>query len=358
MKALIAAIALCLCVSVSCDRPEPPSTSEPVAPEPGIGLYRGELEGSKILIVSPGNWNKKLLILAHGHRAEKEDLHADFPYESMFFRTLLAEGWIVASTSYRRNGIIIEDAITDLNYLREFVIDKYGRPERTYMKGSSMGGIICLLIAENHPDRTDGILDECAPVPKELEVTHSPRVPMMFFTNQDEAPPVREYVSALAENAIKPGLWVVKREGHCNFNDEETLEAFRGMVALSENRPIEYSREFVVEKPERTSVAIFRDDRAYAKVTGFSPTYGNIYTEFVRSDLDRLGVEKGGMFAVGYLDKEYPIKLGSDYRDVPRGDWVAFFDARADNLLKISRSFANARDQLGCTRGVRIYLKR
>lgn len=345
MKAILMSILLSLCVPLSA-----------FAGDQDINLYRGELRGSKILIASPGEWNKKLLVLAHGHRAEKEALHADFPYDSMFFKTLLNEGWIIASTSYRRNGIIIEEAINDLDHLLEFAIDKYGKPDRIYIKGASMGGIISLLIAENLPDKADGILNECNPVPKQVKFTHKPKIPTLFFTNQDEAPPVREYMANLKDDAVKPGLWVVERDGHCNFNDDETLEAFREMLALSENKPIQFAREFIIDKSDKKSVALFKDGRAYAKVTGFSPAYGNTYTEFVTSDLNRLGVKKGDMFTVGLGKKEYPIKLGATYGDVPRGDWVAFFEA--DGFLKIARNFANAAETLGCKEGDMIFLKK
>ena len=345
MKALIVSILLCLCAPVI-----------GFAGDPDVDFYRGELKGSKILIASPGKWNKKLLILAHGHRAEKEVLHADFPYDSMFFTTLLNEGWIIASTSYRRNGIIIEEAISDLNDLREFTIGKYGKPDKIYMKGSSMGGIISLLIAENLPDRADGILNECNPAPTQVAFTHKPKIPTLFFTNQDEAPPVREYLENLAEGAVKPGLWVIQRDGHCNMNDDETLLAFREMIALSENRPIQIFREFIIDKSDRESAAIFKDDRAHAKVTGFSPAYGNIYTEFVMSDLSRLGINKGDMFALGFGKKEFPIKLGATYSDVSKGEWVAFFEA--DGFLKVARNFANAAEELGCKEGSTISIRR
>ncbi|MEE8399292.1 MAG: SAM hydroxide adenosyltransferase [Desulfobacterales bacterium] len=336
----------------------PPSS---IAGDQDTNLHRAELKGSKILIASPTNWNKNLLILAHGHRSEREALHADFPYDSMFFKTLLNEGWLVASTSYRRNGIIIDDAITDLGYLRDYVIGKYGKPEKIIVKGSSMGGAIVLWIAENRPDWADGILCEwpAVGIPQlKVKVTHKPLIPLLFFANQNEAPRVREYMEKLDKEATRPGLWVVKRDGHGNVNDDETLLAFREIIAYSESKPIQFTREFLVDKGGRGSVAIFRENRASAMVTGFSPAYGNIYTLFVASDLDRLGVRKGDMFTVGFGEKEFPVKLGADYGDVPRGDWIAYFDARDGNALKIARSFANAAETLECRPGNTIYIRK
>jgi hypothetical protein len=330
-----------------------------IAADQAINIHRAELKGSKILIASPTNWNKNLLILAHGHRSVKEALHADFPYDSMFFQTLLKEGWIVASTSYRRNGLIIKDAITDLEYLNNYVIEKYGQPEKTYMKGASMGGAISLWIAENQPDKADGVLCECPAIgiPQlGVDVTYRPKVPVIFFTNQDEAPRVKEYMAKLDKEGVRPGFWVIKRDGHCNMNDDETLLAFREVLALSENKPIQFTREFIVDKGDRASTAIIRTGRAYGKVTGFSPAYGNIYTAFVASDLIRFGVKKGDMFTVGFEEKAVPIKLAASYGDVPRGGWVAFFEA--DGFLKIARNFANAAETLGCKKDDIIYIRK
>lgn len=348
MKKMLIAVILSLCLPLS-----------GIAADQDPNLHRAELKGSKILIASPTNWNKKLLILAHGHRAKEEALHADFPYDSMFYNTLLNEGWMVASTSYRRNGLIIEDAITDLEYLQSYVIEKYGQPEKIYMKGASMGGAISLWIAENQPEKADGILCECPAIgiPQlKVNVTYRPKVPVIFFTNQDEAPPVRGYMAKLDKEAIRPGFWVIQRDGHCNFNDDETLLAFREVLALSENKPIQFTREFIVDKADRTSTAIIRTGRAYGKVTGFSPAYGNIYTSFVTSDLNRFGVKKGDMFTVGFEEKAVPIKLAASYGDVPRGDWVAFFEA--DGFLKIARNFANAAETLGCKKDDTIYIRK
>ena len=50
-------------------------------------------------------------------------------------RALLNEGWMVATTSYRRNGIIIADAIDDLDALRAFIADTYGEPAPGHPRG-------------------------------------------------------------------------------------------------------------------------------------------------------------------------------------------------------------------------------
>ena len=81
-------------------------------------VERAELKGSKIMIAKPVPWNGNALILAHGLRTENLPLTADFSMDDPFARTLLDEGWLIASTSYRRNGLIIDEAVEDIGLPR------------------------------------------------------------------------------------------------------------------------------------------------------------------------------------------------------------------------------------------------
>ena len=99
----------------------------------------------------------------------------------------------------------------------------------------------------------------------------------------------------------------------------------------------------------RSSVARHEGGRAYAKVTGLSDEFGNIYTEFVQQDLTALGISPGSHFTVGVGDKSFKVYLGKTYSDVPRGQWVAFL--RAEGVLQIARNFENASKTLGCKAG-------
>ena len=71
-----------------------------------------------------------MLLLAHGFRDEKAPLVAELNPEHLACRTLLDEGWVVATTSYRRNGMIIRDAITDLENLRAHIAATCGEPRQ------------------------------------------------------------------------------------------------------------------------------------------------------------------------------------------------------------------------------------
>ena len=77
-------------------------------------ITTGEINGAKFMIAAPEEWQGKLVVIAHGYRAEDQPLKADIEIDKRFAAPLLDKGWAIASTSYRRNGWIIEDAILDL----------------------------------------------------------------------------------------------------------------------------------------------------------------------------------------------------------------------------------------------------
>lgn len=93
-----------------------------------IEIARGELEGAHYAIAhnSASEWNRSLLLIAHGYRPESAPLVADLFPEQAAYAALLSEGWIIAKTSYRRNGIIVADAITDLDNLHDRVTADFG----------------------------------------------------------------------------------------------------------------------------------------------------------------------------------------------------------------------------------------
>ncbi len=93
-------------------------------------IETGEIGGAKFPFARPALWNRNILLLAHGHRAEDRPLVADLFPEQLSRKALLDEGWIIAKTSFRRNGIIIVDAIADLDALRANIAERLGPPNR------------------------------------------------------------------------------------------------------------------------------------------------------------------------------------------------------------------------------------
>ena len=315
-----------------------------------VTVEQGTLGLSKIMVAVPAKWNKHVLIYAHGLRPATDPLSAEFSVNDPLNKILLDEGWLIAETSYRRNGWIVDDAITDLSELRQHVIDKYGKPERIYLCGGSMGGAIVTKMAETCQGQYDGALAVGAALNfGAVKYSFTPEMPLLFISNQNELAGPRQYLAKLGDVQIKPALWYLKRDGHCNLNAPEELAALRALFAYRETGKIEDNKDAtIILTPQ--SVARFADGGAYAKMTG-----ANIDTEFTAADLEKLGITRGKQFQVTFNEKTFTVLLGASYFDVKRGEWVAF--VKADGYLKIARNFDSVIILLGCKAGDEIFIK-
>ena len=201
----------------------------------------GQLQQSKFVIAIPESWNGKLLLLAHGYRPENAPLSADFRTESPTYQHLLADGWMIASTSYRRNGAIVVDAVADIELLRQHIVQTYGTPERVLVQGSSMGGAIVTLIAETAPEGYDGLLAlgaalQVRDAEQPHEWSYTPRLPLLFVSNQSEVEGPQAYIQKAVKAPTVPVFWSVARDGHVNLREIERETALRALDAYLDNR--------------------------------------------------------------------------------------------------------------------------
>lgn len=101
--------------------------------------------------------------------------------------------------------------------------------------------------------------------------------------------------------------------------------------------------------------AIYDSSSASGMVMAINPEWGNIDTDIVYSDLERLGIQKGVIFTVQFKDKSFKVMMASTYDDVQQGEWVAFITA--EGFLRIARNVESAANLLGCRPGDRIIIK-
>ncbi len=312
-----------------------------------IKIERGTLGASQIMIATPQRWNRKVLMLAHGLRMENVPLTAEFPVEDPLSKRLLSEGWMIASTSFRRNGYIVADAVEDIEQLRHYIAGRYGQPKRVYVDGYSMGGAIVTQIAEAGRGKYDGALAIGAVLATASNrYTFSPQIPLLFVSNQNETADPKAYLGQQKDARMKPAFWVVKRDGHCNITNQEEEAALRALFTYREKGKIELEKEGTIIPAPPASVAQFHDGGASAAITRVDAVYGNFNTKFVASDLEKLGLRKGSKFALIFDGRTVEVLYGTTYSDVARGEWVAFMEA--DGYLKIARNFENAAAILGC----------
>jgi pimeloyl-ACP methyl ester carboxylesterase len=135
-----------------------PKTSGPQVVRGSIG------PGALYELWLPANWNGDLVLYAHGYDAcDSPRLALDLPqpYSAPLRDGLLALHYGVASSSYSECGFAIRDGAIRTRQLQGLFTSHFGKPERTYIIGVSMGAAVALSLVENNPAQFDGVLPLC-----------------------------------------------------------------------------------------------------------------------------------------------------------------------------------------------------
>ena len=129
----------------------------------------GTLSGAKYEIELPRTWNGTLLLFSHGYRpaepappdfAPVQTDAQDAPTDAVA-TALLAKGYALAGSAYATNGWAVADGVAAGEQLHDFFVQKIGQPDRTYVWGESLGGLITEMLAEKHPDWIAGAAPLC-----------------------------------------------------------------------------------------------------------------------------------------------------------------------------------------------------
>lgn len=327
-----------------------------------VVVEQGEIEGAKFAWARPARWNRSILLLAHGLRPETAPLVADLSPSHATYQTFLNEGWIVAKTSYRRNGIIVADAIRDLENLRAEIVRRFGKPDRVIVEGDSMGGLIALLIAERLPEldplfhgvvAVDPALAMRDPGGEGIGLSMQPQIPVVFLSSRSEAEGPRRYREMPMPSGIplpRPFLLRVNRDGHVNVNRAERLLALRTLNLWLDNgleslpKPPEGTLQVDITRvpePVPSRVFIDEDRRGFtAHVTEVSRVFGNILLDVQPGDFAAIGLTQGSFFRLNLREQNFRVLLGKDFTSVKRGEWVSFLTA--DGFFWLGRNGFNA----------------
>jgi len=361
-------------------------------------LERSEVEGALVAVARPGaSWNGGLLLLAHGLRPDSAPLSTELDLNDAFHQSLLAQGWMIATTSYRRNGVIIADALDDLDNLRAWIAARFGEPRRVIVEGQSMGGLIATLLAERDRGPYAGVvaigpaLDLREPS-SALGVNLRPQLPIIFLSNQTELEAPRRYTGSILEinrEVIRPAVFRVSRDGHVNVNARERLYAFRALLAwLDRGRealppesradqlearvrptislgkgasPTLTDREIhdATQAPEpRPSEVLLDDDHRgmVATVVSLAPIYGNVLINAQPADLEAIGLKPGAFFQLTTASQTFRVLYGRDFGSVERGQWVMF--PSAEGYFWLARNYANAAESARLAIGDAVRVRR
>lgn len=136
----------------------------PLACEDGI-----QSSGAAYRICMPEQWNKRLVVYAHGYVAPTEPV--GIPETQMRLpgsnftvdQFVTSQGYAFATSGYRTNGLAIQEGLADLLEVVAIFKAQKGTPEKVILAGVSEGGAITALALEQHADVFDGGLAMCGP---------------------------------------------------------------------------------------------------------------------------------------------------------------------------------------------------
>ncbi len=164
------------------------------------------------------------LIFCHGYRPAGIPLAAPFcandnPHRAVYLSLMKENQFLVASVSYRREGVIYADAVEDVMEMRALLIEKYKVAGHFLVQGRSMGGAVATLLNERHGDKFAGILTlgaalHVSPEPtdgKKPIFSGKPKTRQIFLTNVSEIAVVESYVEK-CQGPYMPIIHTLNRE--------------------------------------------------------------------------------------------------------------------------------------------------
>jgi hypothetical protein len=321
-------------------------------------LINCDMEGALVQIAFPMNWRKCLIIHCHGHRPHGIGLQADLNVENTtVYQTFLKEGFCVAMTSYRRQGIIVKDALLDVNNVRDFVVYNFGEPDVVVLEGRSMGGAIVTYLSELFPELYNGAVAIGAALyvdqreeEQVLSFEYTPRFPILYLTNVSELSGPENYRNLSKLNADKynqstdstsgeiyvPAIWEVSREGHNSVNTKERESAMFSLLNW-----IQYQTFITVRHIDNTqfvtpipSQVTFTDDNsgAWGKVVSIDGVFGSIIINFQEQDFSKLFIYQGKSYSLKLYKgdnqaHEITVHLGTyPFIGVPSDSYICYYE--------------------------------
>ena len=119
----------------------------------------GTLNGAAYEITMPKDWNKKLVMYAHGY--ESTLLPKGIIKPAAVVQVFAERGFAVARSTYSRVGWALPEGVDETEALRQFFEKKYGKSDSTFIAGHSMGGGITVATIEKYPKIYAGGLAMC-----------------------------------------------------------------------------------------------------------------------------------------------------------------------------------------------------
>jgi hypothetical protein len=113
--------------------------------------------GAWIWVAVPKQWNKTLIVHAHGGPSLNAPELSEAIEDMQRFDVFVRNGYAWVSSTYRRGGYGVRMAAVDVDNSREFFWRAFGKPARTVLHGQSYGGNVAAKVAELYALDVQGV---------------------------------------------------------------------------------------------------------------------------------------------------------------------------------------------------------
>ncbi len=112
--------------------------------------------GAWLLVAMPKQWNRRLIVHAHGGPRLGEPKDGDSAEDLDRFAVMVRTGYAWIGSTYRRGGYGVRMAAEDVDNSRRIFWQKWGKPDWTLLHGQSWGGNVAAKAAELYALDSDG----------------------------------------------------------------------------------------------------------------------------------------------------------------------------------------------------------
>ena len=121
----------------------------------GAVHLEGEIgPGALYSLDKPADWNGDLVLYIHGYTTPGSPI--SLPNNGAIRDKLLGAGFAVAASSFSENGYAVPEAMRQTHQLRSLFVSRVAKPERVFVFGLSLGGIVGMELVEKFPQQYDG----------------------------------------------------------------------------------------------------------------------------------------------------------------------------------------------------------
>lgn len=129
----------------------------------GVTEVTGETgPGSTYALFVPVDWNGSLVVYAHGYiQPFLDPMLPDEPLLAPVRDALLGLGYAFAYSSWSETGYAVKDGAQRTHQLNGLFAEQFRKPDRTYLWGLSLGGLVAEMLSERFASQYDGTLATC-----------------------------------------------------------------------------------------------------------------------------------------------------------------------------------------------------